>query len=90
MFSCLKSCKYINLYNFKIPDEAEIDYLFDCVSKNTLICINDNETKEKVKVKSLWNDFSSCDNICFKKNSKIELKQKTCVLHCSKSEYQYE
>ena len=55
MFTSFKLCKYINLYIFKILNEAEIDYFFDAISKDSLICINDDETKEKINL--FWLNF---------------------------------
>ena len=89
MFGQSNSLVYVNLYSFIIKNGVQIDTLFDHVSPNLKICINDSETREWLQTFYRNLNFD-CSNICFKENIKIDLKSNNCIEQCNESEYKYE
>ena len=88
IFDTTSSMVYINLYSFKINNSVPIQDIFDKPSPYVKICVNDLETKQMLQ--TLITTQIDCNDICFKENIKIDLKQNRCVEFCNESEYRYE
>ena len=89
MFGQSNYLVYINLYSFVIREGTEMGTLFDKVSPELKICINDTKTKNLLKSQNPNLNFN-CLDICFKDNIKIDLKSNKCVENCNEIEYKYE
>ena len=90
MFNDMRqSIVYINIFSFIIKEGANIDYIFYKISPNVKICINDENSKKKLKAK--YNNLSyDCSDVCFHENIKIDLKNNQCVESCKERDYKYE
>ena len=80
---------YINFNSLIIKEGTiiDIDYMFDNTSPDLKICINDSFTRN---ILSKYESKFDCNNLCFGKNIKIDLKENKCVQNCNESEFKYE
>ena len=85
-YNCF-SLVYLNLYSFKINNEVNITNSFQNLPETTKICVNDSYTKNLLFNETRKND---CEDICFKKNIKIDLSKNKCVEYCNESKNIYE
>ena len=85
MFYGCKSLLYLNLYSFKLLYLYDMNNLFDGLPSYTIYCINDIYTENILKINN-----NNCSHPCFKKNSKLDLYNKTCTDFCIKNKLLYE
>ena len=80
---------YVNIYSFIIKENTSINHIFYSDPQNLKICINDEESRNKLISEYSTLDFN-CSNICFNENIKIDLSNNQCVESCKGRDYKYE
>jgi len=85
MFDYDRSLIYINLYSFKIKNDANTINIFNHTSLNLKICISDLDTQNLLKPKN-----NDCNDRCFKNYIMMDLKNNRCVEYCNETEFRYE
>ena len=84
MFDGCNSLIYLNLNSFIIQTSADINYMLDSTSENLLLCYNTS------KASQLNGHSNSCDNNCFKNETKLIIDNKACIEECDNNIYKYE
>ena len=84
MFYGCNSLIYLNLNSFIIQGSADIDYMLNRTSENLLLCYNTSKTSK------LNGHSNSCDNNCFKNETKLIIDKKACTDECDNNIYKYE
>ena len=86
LFSDDKSLVYIKLNHFKIKGGVYYQNVFNSVSSNLKVCIENGNTINLLQ--SYVN--INCEDICFKNDIKINLATNSCIEHCYASDNKFE
>ena len=86
MFRYLSSIIYLNIYSLDINNDVSKDQIFDYTSRDIKICTNKANTKLLL---SSLNFTIDCSDICFQKNSKLDIINKECTYSCREKGYLY-
>ena len=82
--------KYLNIENFQLLSSTEVSSLFESLSSNTIICLQDENIKNTL---SSLNRISFCSDDCYDlNNTKIDINGEDCFDSCLKSvnnKYEY-
>ena len=84
MFGKCSSLIYLNILSFKKNENNFMDYIFYEINPSLISCSNSDFSEPNIN--------NDCENICFKKPSKVILKEKKCTNDCSSAignQYEY-
>jgi len=87
MFQGCNSLIFLNLKSFKLMKSALKNKVFEEVSPNIKYCTEDINLKNYISKE--YSIESSCDDICFKENIKIDIIYNNCRESCLIEEYEY-
>ena len=68
LFEC-RGLIFLNLKNFQIQSSTKTDYAFLNIPQNLMLCVGSSADTD-------------CENPCFQKNIKIDMKQNICINSC--------
>ena len=92
VFHGCRDIRYINMANFNDINLQKYDYIFTDISKNIVICINENlNTKIINAIRQINCSIIDCSNVWVSKQKKIINENNQCIDNCINStQYQYE
>ena len=86
MFDRCSSLIFLNLYSFQLKSNVNKNNAFDQISSTVKYCIHDINTKNYILGNNI---ISNCSDICFNKNSIIDINNNKCLDPCSEDSYIY-
>ena len=87
MFNKCGSLIYLNLKSFVMNNSVNFDSIFKKISRYIKVCAEDEKLKD-ILSESVIN--SSCSDLCFKKDIKLDIINNSCIESCLINGYKYE
>ena len=83
MFENCANLISVDLRNFDISNECDIENMFEGCNPNLIYCINNNLNNERLRNEiKKYNFKNNCSDICFNKDKKIIYNDRICSFKC--------
>ena len=86
IFENCRSLIYLNFFSLRINSETNIGSALNSINFEAIFCVNDSYTENRL----LSGYISSCSDICFQKDIKLDIELNQCIETCEEHNYTYE